>query len=394
MKILVVSKYPPIQGGVSSENFWLVQQFVENGHQVKVLTNAHEVEEDFRISLQPADESKLRGFRKLDSIEVHSTEIDPKHVFIPQTNPSLSKLVTKGIELVRTFQPDFIYSSYLEPYGVAAYFLALIFGIPYTVRHAGSDLHRLLPTPGLFTLYSEVLKNATAILTSTRAQDQLIALGVQRHRLLEALSTRLPGDVFFPSERIPGSILTGGVYGKTGPAKGTQQILDACQLLRTRQEPLLVRAHWGGREIDRIVEFVERRELSSQICVEPYIAPWRMGDFIRSCDFILALENNFRINSHSPSLPLEAWACGRRVILTEELAEKPHILPFIEEDSNCIVIPKEFDAEILARSMIGMKNIILSSPDQIRCFDAGLASLRLPEKAESLISQIAELSKI
>jgi hypothetical protein len=142
----MIGKYPPIQGGVSADNYWTAQLLAEMGHEVHVLTNADEVEPEYRIKMTDDDILRLGGFRDTSFIEVHMTTIDKNHVFIPQTNPSVSKLLSLGIEITNLFRPDVIWAHYLEPYGVVACLLSSLTKIPYVFRHAGSDIGRLMLT--------------------------------------------------------------------------------------------------------------------------------------------------------------------------------------------------------------------------------------------------------
>ena len=49
MRLCYISKYPPVQGGVSRQNFWMARALADRGIEVHLVTNAPEVEEGFRI---------------------------------------------------------------------------------------------------------------------------------------------------------------------------------------------------------------------------------------------------------------------------------------------------------------------------------------------------------
>lgn len=55
LRICIVGKYPPIEGGVSASTYWLAYGLAARGHEVHVVTNADEVEDRYRIHLGPAD---------------------------------------------------------------------------------------------------------------------------------------------------------------------------------------------------------------------------------------------------------------------------------------------------------------------------------------------------
>ena len=55
MKLSLIFKYPPIQGGTSAQGYWLAKGLGTKGHEVHVITNAYEVEEEFREKLDADD---------------------------------------------------------------------------------------------------------------------------------------------------------------------------------------------------------------------------------------------------------------------------------------------------------------------------------------------------
>ncbi len=83
MKIMMICKYPPIQGGVSAEAYWTANAFAELGHSVSVLTNTDEVESSYRIQLNDDDKILLKGFRNKGYIRLCSSSIDKKHGLFP-----------------------------------------------------------------------------------------------------------------------------------------------------------------------------------------------------------------------------------------------------------------------------------------------------------------------
>ncbi|MBI2654760.1 hypothetical protein HYX02_08215 [Candidatus Woesearchaeota archaeon] len=48
MNLLFISKYPPIEGGVSAQTYWLAKALGEKGHKVYVVSNCWEVEQRYR----------------------------------------------------------------------------------------------------------------------------------------------------------------------------------------------------------------------------------------------------------------------------------------------------------------------------------------------------------
>ena len=79
MNILMISKYPPIEGGVSSDNYWHAKGLGEKGHRVYVVTNSYEVEPEYRESLRPNDKhlfepKNVKVFLKVEREKVKNVQ--------------------------------------------------------------------------------------------------------------------------------------------------------------------------------------------------------------------------------------------------------------------------------------------------------------------------------
>ena len=51
MKVCFFSKYPPIEGGISSRTYWLAKALGERKIEVHLVTNALEVEENYKEAI-------------------------------------------------------------------------------------------------------------------------------------------------------------------------------------------------------------------------------------------------------------------------------------------------------------------------------------------------------
>ena len=355
MKILIIGKFPPIQGGVSCETFWTATGLAELGHDVSVVTNADEVEESARISLSPDDQKWFDDHCTDKGIQVLRTYKDRQHVYIPSGNPVVSKLATLALDHIHRNRPDVIYAHYLEPYGIVSMLVSLYAGLPFVVRHAGSDLFRLMPTDQLRSLYQACLKSATIVLSKKGNWPDLVEIGVEEARLREPSSLRLRPDVFYMDSRLPpeGAVRL-GIYGKTGEAKGTSELIDGMAQLRLRGVDVTLEALWGGRHVVEACDRIARLDLEDVIRVHGFLPPWRIGDFIRDCHAILFLENRFRVRSHSPGVPLEVSACGRPIIITEEIANKRPYDELFEDGRNAVVVRGALTAEKIAEAVEAM----------------------------------------
>ncbi|MFC7616186.1 glycosyltransferase [Actinokineospora soli] len=236
MRICIVGKYPPIEGGVSAQTYWTARGLAARGHEVHVVTNAFEVSGEYRIELSSNDEAHLepRFPETGGSVRVVSpAPLDRrKHAHIPMANPFVSKLAGAAAAVVEEHGCEAIITHYLEPYGVAAHLAALWTGVPLYLRHAGSDLDRLMRDRDLATTYRRVLTSATAVVTSRALLTRFLGLGVDRAALRDCPPFAIPDDFSpdtAPMDAEELSTLAGrpvdpsvpmiGVYGKPGRPK-------------------------------------------------------------------------------------------------------------------------------------------------------------------------------
>ena len=73
MKICMLSKYPPIEGGVSSKVYWLAKALGESGHKVHIVSNALEVENEYREVL----DTNNPPYYSPKNVSVHNTDPAP-----------------------------------------------------------------------------------------------------------------------------------------------------------------------------------------------------------------------------------------------------------------------------------------------------------------------------
>src|SRR6185437_12919278 len=74
VRICVVGKFPPIQGGVSTRTYWTAHGLAALGHEVHVVTNAKEAEAPFRMLMRPTDWARCGGAYGRGSVTVHWTD--------------------------------------------------------------------------------------------------------------------------------------------------------------------------------------------------------------------------------------------------------------------------------------------------------------------------------
>jgi glycosyltransferase involved in cell wall biosynthesis len=130
MKVCLISKYPPIEGGISSSTYWLAKGLGEKGHEVHIVTNALEVEEEYREK----DFDIYDPHYSPENVFVHSTDssptLDANPSHIPFSKVYCEKLASLAIQVIEEYDLEIIDSWYLVPYCVSGFLAKSFTGIP------------------------------------------------------------------------------------------------------------------------------------------------------------------------------------------------------------------------------------------------------------------------
>lgn len=344
LRVCIVGKYPPIEGGVSATTYWLARGLASRGHEIHVVTNADEVEDRFRMQLDSGDAKMLQPqFDNGGFVRVHHVEsFDPiAMAYIPAANPYLTRVASLATDVVRRYECEVILASYLEPYGMAGWFAAQRCNRPLLIRHAGSDIDRLARAPDLGLAYKEILRDATAVLTFPRLVRRFAGMGVIPSRIVEA--PRYHHDSRFFSPYGPAldvgatalcdgagrplnlqgtAIPTFGVYGKVGAAKGTFDLITALGRLAADGRSFQLAAMVGKDSGSTMRTTLAEAGIADRTLILPFLPNWRVPEFIRACTAVCFLERGFRVAIHGPMIAREVLACGSCLIVSREIADK------------------------------------------------------------------------
>jgi hypothetical protein len=82
VRICVIGKFPPIQGGVSMRTYWTAHRLAARGYDIHVVTNAKEVSVPFRMHMRPQDWHRCEAVDAPGSVTVHwSDPVDRSQSF-------------------------------------------------------------------------------------------------------------------------------------------------------------------------------------------------------------------------------------------------------------------------------------------------------------------------
>lgn len=402
MKICVVGKYPPIEGGVSAQTYWLSRGMARRGHEIYVVTNADEVEETFRMLLEPDDREwfEPRFKRTGGRVRVYNVQPFSKGAMghIPEGNPFVSKLASVATDIVRREACQAILAYYYEPYAVAGWLASRWTGVPLIVKHAGSDLDRLFAVPDLATTYKEILRSADAVVTRQRLMPRFLGMGVRPEHLCADVPYAVPTEVFHPGvapldiarlavefggtkprakrrafDPLRPSI---GFYGKIGSSKGTFDLIAALGALAQEGLEFNLLALIGRVQGEWLVPTLREFGLLERTFVIPLLPNWKVPSFIRACTAVCFLERDFPIAIHGPIVPREVLACGTCLVLSGEIAGKQLYRQLFEPGHNLRIAEDPKDHAALADVL----RSVVSDPERARAI--GMRGLEISRAIE------------
>jgi glycosyltransferase involved in cell wall biosynthesis len=379
LRICLIGKFPPIEGGVSTRTYWTAHALAALGHEVHVVTNANEVRPPFRMHMRPEDWQRCEAVYGAGSVTVHWTEpVNSSQFYIPMANPFISKLATQAAQTHAEHRLDVIMSYYIEPYGMAGHLAAQMTGAPHVVRMAGSDAGRLWHNPQLGTVYNHVLRSAETVLLSGAVATRAVQCGIERTRIVSGGDFIVPENVFTPfspalslpawardfecdpdlsSDLLWGELAAGmpyfGIYGKLSKSKGAFALLSAMHKLKQEglEVGLAVMAH-GEREVERRFRTRARKlGLVDRVLQIPFLPNWRVPEFVRGCLAVCCLEQSFPISFHTPISPREVLLCGACLVGSTEIIRKLPGYPQLPDGYGCVAIANAEDVEAVSRRL-------------------------------------------
>lgn len=434
MRICVIGKFPPIQGGVSARTYWTAHELAARGHEVHVVTNAKEARPPFRMLLRRQDWKRCEGTYEprrpggsSGSVTVHWTDpVDNSQFYIPMASAFVSKLAGTAARVHAEHPFDVIYSHYLEPYGVAGHLVADMARRPHVVRMAGSDAGRLWRHPQHEALYDHVLRSAAVVISTGVVAGRAIKHGVRPERIAAVGGIDLPADLFCPEgpvldlaalrqeveldpdlrEMFWGNFAADlpyfGIYGKLGETKGSFALLSAMQRLKQSglEIGLVAMAHgWPALET-RFRARAEELGVADRVLQIPFLPHWRVPEFLRSCLAVCCLEQDFPIVFHSPVVAREVLTCGACLIGSTEVIRKLPDHARLPDGYGCVAIEDVQDVDALSarlaaivrdpepiagmaargRAFARATHVEAAAPDQLERLLAAAARRRAPTK--------------
>lgn len=302
MRVCMISKFPPIEGGIASRTYWLARGLSEEGLSIDIVTNSACVEPEYRIENIEGD------FRVPEEFAVHNLDVEtPWH--IPFSKNYQLRLLNLLLKVIRDKECDIIDSGYLVPYGVVGWIASSLTGLPHIVRHGGSDLSKFLNHPE----YSYILKrviNEAAVIVSDKLGSEVIK---------DTATRFLEQPAYIADEQafdVPREQHIKPVFAYVGKVnfhwerKCLDRIVECFEGVPDDKYRLLFVAQGNGVE-----DFLRSIGKSAKERIEfrRFVPPWEMPRLLSSIDYIFDYSKGDPIQTVS-FLTKEALAAGTQAI--------------------------------------------------------------------------------
>lgn len=300
-RIALISKYPPLEGGIAAKTYWLAEGLSERGHEVHVITDRADVDSIHTIQ-------DLSSIPNRPGVSIHRPD-KPTPWHIPNEHHRALSLLDVALETIREKSPEILMAGYLVPYGVVAFIASSITGIPYVLFHGTSDIEKFLRSGVWNNVWNNVFSDAKFVITD-RVQSKTLR---QWSNKSVVVSPYIPNPKsFHPRERPTRIRRRVALIGKANyfwRNKGWHHVLKVWRHIPKKIE-LLVVAQGMGLEDFRAYAL---SEVGKRITWRPFVPPWEMPALLSSVDAVFIFEKDLPFPSFS-NLLLEALYCGTAII--------------------------------------------------------------------------------
>ena len=327
MNLLFISKYPPIEGGVSAQTYWLAKALGEKGHKVYVVSSCWEVEPKYRENIEENELSLLEP----KNVELFSTSPDFKSS-IPFSRYYESRIANIAIDIIKKHNIDVIYSHYLLPYGVSALLTKKLTNKPWVLQHAGSDITRLFSFSQLKSIFVACFNNADKIIGYANTREKMIEYNLDVNKLVHA-SKSINLNEFNPNAK-PFDFSKYGIkenttiftyFGKISGLKKTYEFINAAAEIKN-EDFRIVFVTEAGNSAEELKEHAKKSGVLDKLIFLPFLPPWKIPSIMKTSTCIVCPESEetpyLPKGTHGPQIAREAMAVGKAVIIGKGVKEK------------------------------------------------------------------------
>ena len=318
----------------------------ERGHEIHIVTNALEVEEEYR-EIVAANEQQYAP----ENVHVHSTNPDNNPWHIPFSKAYTERITNLAIEVIEKNNIQLIDSYYMLPYGVAAFIASNITGKPHILRHAGSDIGKLLASPSYNTLFKGIFQRADKIMSIPPLKEMFLSLGIPESKIIFDEKVSVDTKAFNPEvtpfplsdymeRQLPECpIIT--FIGKINYYWETKGLYELLEAVKGIKDDFLLLFVANGRGLKVFQNLIEEKHLSKKTIFLDFVPPWEIPSIIKLSTCVVVPEREFPVQYHAtPIIPQEVMAVGKCLILSKELYNQQCFGNLIDGENVLLTDPK------------------------------------------------------
>lgn len=329
-RIICISKYPPLEGGIAAKTYWLCKALAERGHTVYVVTDGENIDADY---CSPAFQDQV----PVNNLHIHRPqEKIPWH--IPNDPHRSLALLNAAMEVVDRYGADVIDTGYLIPYGLVGCLAGQMTGLPFLLRHGGSDLNKFLDKGIWSNLITKAFKGAGAVITDREHYEGFCGLP----KRVISIPPYVPDPAFFkpaPGEKSKPTLALIGKANYYWQHKGWHRAIEIMKSLGDRFHYLIVSQGIGLKDFRKYVE----DGIGSVIEWKEFVHTLEMPRVLQSVNGIFVLQHDLPFPVFS-NMVMEALYCNVNVI-----TDRPDMVQSLKkqdfhidaESRNILVVPRD-----------------------------------------------------
>jgi len=328
MRVLLVGKYPPCQGGIAAKTYWMSRALAEAGLRFDVVTVVPERYSSRGLAGQA---------RRQRLVALKPTQAP---WFVPGADLWTERLVSAGLKLAASIRPDLVEVNYLAPFGLAGLVLAQSLAVPLLVRHAGSDIAKLLGWVPAARALTMVLEFATCVVTPETSPLCFESTAPHRPKVVR-LPRYVPDPTAFTPirEKAPPAsplLLFAGKINYYWRFKALDSLLAAL-VLRPDWHLMMV-ANGTGKE--QFMAEVERLELTTRVTWRDFVHPSEMPRLLAGAGAVWVVDRPGGPQDYS-NLVAEVVAVGRPCLVSRASFDHPDATMFRRYPGLLVVNPED-----------------------------------------------------
>jgi hypothetical protein len=224
----------------------------------------------------------------------------------------------KTLETISEYHIDLIDTLYLIPYGIVGYLASKINGIPYIVRHGGSDISKFLKEDVFSHLLKNVIQDATAIITDEKNRGLFENINSN----VCVLPRYIPDERLFKPYFISHEIPTFAYIGKINyywKHKSLDKIVSVFSGIKEKHKLLFVGQGIGFKDFSRFVESSGLKNYEFR----KFVHPANMPNLLNNIDYLLYFVQDNPIKDYS-NIVGEALCSGVSLITDKAMDIAEH----------------------------------------------------------------------